>query len=91
MKKKKPAAFCGLRGLVFGRQHKRQYAGRFLGVGGIFGSVLERLIVVVDLPEECVSRLLKATEIVLSVRVVILCEGVERADTTECLLLNGFR
>jgi hypothetical protein len=68
---------------VLRRQHDGQDARGDVWVGGVGGSKLQLLVVVVDFPEDGEIPILEAAEIVLIMRVVCLREMLEVSDRLE--------
>lgn len=67
------------RSVFLGKQDGKD-SRRLGGVGGVFGAVFASPVVIVDLPENALALVFDAPEIMLPVRVVVLGEGVERAN-----------
>jgi hypothetical protein len=71
-------------GSVLHREHEGEHARRLRRVGGIGRTEFEVEVVVVDFEKELVSRQVETAEVVLSVRIVIGVEAVERGDLSDC-------
>jgi hypothetical protein len=66
--------------LVFVREHHCEDAGRDRGIGRIRRHQVHICVVVIDLPEAPDIAVLDETEIVFTVRIVVLVELIERPD-----------
>ena len=52
----------------------------FRVIGGVLGVIFQRLVVIVDLPENALAFMIEHAEIMLAPRVVVLGEGIEHAN-----------
>ena len=60
--------------LVLIREHDGHDACRLVGIARVLAAVLHRAVVVFDFPKELPAAQLKAAEIMLAVRIVVLVE-----------------
>src|SRR5579872_1859231 len=70
---------------IFGRQHNREDAQRFVGIARVFAAHVmpgadAGPVVVVDLPKDASAVVLEAAEVVFAVWVVVRREAVERRN-----------
>ena len=68
---------------VFVRQHDGQDPRDFPGIDWLSRTDERTGVVTVDLPKDALAGMFDAAEIMLAVRVVLLGEGVERANLFE--------
>ena len=73
---------------VLAGKHQREDAHGPLWIGRIFRAVPHILVVVVYLPEELSTHEIEGSEVVLAMRIVLLCKPGEIRDLTERLGLT---